>query len=352
MKKYIKSILFAVPGAESTVKAIKGKWRLEWNRISFYASDYLTDRRHLGWRRRGNDYWRLSSELVYWYHKLEKGLCLPPAARRFYGVDAARETCRLVKEWENSTFDRNHAILKAAIEALRAWRDRLNDVPPPSGEHKALIEQVARLLEDYAIDSRYSTPILSKSVDSSAFAHLRDLLEARRSTRDFEPDPVPEQQLEAAISAAQLSPSACNRQPWRLHFYRQPADVKAMLRLQNGNAGFGHTVPLLAVLTSDLGTFFDSTERMEPALDGGLFLMSFVLALQAQGLSSCCLNWCVDPEVDAQGHEIGQIPSDERILTFLAIGKSSPNSTVPRSARRPLQDVFISHNSLSQPTGQ
>jgi hypothetical protein len=85
-----------------------------------------------------------------------------------------------------------------------------------------------------------------------------------------------------------------------------------MLKLQNGNTGFGHTIPLLALVTADLGAFFDSSERIEPALDGGLFLMSFLLALESQGLASCCLNFCVGPQTDKMAHRIGNIPEQEK----------------------------------------
>jgi nitroreductase len=116
-----------------------------------------------------------------------------------------------------------------------------------------------------------------------------------------------------------------------------------MLKLQNGNRGFGHTIPMLAVVCCDMGAFFDSTERNEPPLDGGLFLMSFLLALQSLGLATCCLNWCVDPRVDQQGHQVGNIPQNEKILTFLAIGYAADDTVVPLSARRPLSDLIVAH---------
>lgn len=347
MKRHIKSVLYAIPGVHQRLRNGKRNWQAFRLRAECYLYDYQRDRRNLGWQRSAGDYWRLSSELIFQYHKLEKGLCLPPESRRFFGADAARETCRLLGEWLDSGNDRDASVFRAALETLRAWRKRADETPPAQGEHAALIEAVDHLLAMAPAQVELNTPITAQHVNGSTFETLHELMLSRRSTRDFDGTPVDFALVEQAISAAQLSPSACNRQPWHLHFYTEPEAIRAMLALQNGNAGFGQTVPLLAVVTADMGSFFDASERIEPALDGGLFLMSFLLALKSLGLSSCCLNWCVQPETDRRGHEIGHIPYSEKILTFLAIGHARPGAVVPRSARRPTADVIRLHDGLT-----
>ncbi len=350
MKRRIKSILSAVPGLRSGVRQLRRDWRAFSLRAGCYLSDYMEDRRHLGWRRRPGDYWRLSSELIFQYHKLEKGLCLPPASRRFFGAEAARETSRLLDEWTAGGGAPWAPVCLAAGETLRSWRERLDETPAPVS-HAALIARIDTLLAATAPYPAFATPAVPPALAPDAGGAIRDLMLSRRSIRDFDGRHVDFARVEHAVATAQLSPSACNRQPWHLHFYDQRAAIDAMLALQNGNAGFGHSVPLLAVLTADLGSFFDSSERIEPALDGGLFLMSLLLALQAQGLSTCCLNWCVLPDRDRRAHEVGHIPPQEKILTFLAVGHAREGAVAPRSARRPLQDVIRRHAGLEPPAG-
>jgi hypothetical protein len=48
------------------------------------------------------------------------------------------------------------------------------------------------------------------------------------------------------------------------------------LSYQNGNSGFGHTVPALFVITSDMRIFEKSGERNQGWVDGGLFAMALV----------------------------------------------------------------------------
>jgi nitroreductase len=54
-------------------------------------------------------------------------------------------------------------------------------------------------------------------------AAFRDLLRRRRSVRDFSPDPVPLDLVDAAIEAAATAPSGANRQPWRFVVVRDRA---------------------------------------------------------------------------------------------------------------------------------
>src|SRR3546814_1994141 len=67
--------------------------------------------------------------------------------------------------------------------------------------------------------------------------------------------------------------------------------IDRALSLQNGNRGFGHEIPCLLILCTDLSAFDTAGERYQHWIDGGMFSMSLVWALHALGYSSCCLNW-------------------------------------------------------------
>src|SRR5919108_1294447 len=54
-------------------------------------------------------------------------------------------------------------------------------------------------------------------------------LRARRSVRDFSPDPVPRELIENAIRSAGTAPSGANQQPWSFVVVSDP-EVKARLR--------------------------------------------------------------------------------------------------------------------------
>lgn len=313
-------------------------------KIAFYLNDARQTLRDMRWDAHApTNYCALSSELLFQYHKLEKGLCMP-GERRFFGYDPAISTIKLLSRWRQAGFSTQDRVYLGAIETLRAYRQRVDEAPP---ENTKLLRQKidAELSAQPQAKQELHTPYLFKHEIAAESIHLLEQLATqRRSVRSFRPEPVDQAVLRRAVQVAQLSPSACNRQPWRLHFYNDRPSINALLALQNGNRGFGQTIPTLLVLTSDARSFFDASERHEPYIDGGLFAMSLVLALQAQGIASCCLNWCVEPPQDSAAHQVGQIPASERIVMFIAAGHAEESALVPRSPRRETDSVLLVHN--------
>ncbi|ABM93693.1 nitroreductase family protein [Methylibium petroleiphilum] len=328
------------PAAKARLDAAKIVLK-RWVKLRHFISDLLHAKSFMFWSAQDTSYAKLSSELIFQYHKLEKGLCMA-GPRRFFGRDPVIATCRLVKRWSGAGLPSNDPVFLGAIETLRAYRDRLAVTPPPP-EHAT---QIWSLLNE-CLSLAPPTPSLTTPrpyQPSAGTAATFDLLCAqRRSVRAYTTDVVPISLIHEAIATAQLSPSACNRQPWRLHIYRDPQRTKHLLELQNGNAGFGHQLTTLLVVCADSRTFFDATERNEPYVDAGLFVMSLLLALQSRGLASCCLNWCVSPDTDQKGHDRGDIPSNEKIIMYLAVGYADAQAMVPRSPRRNLETVVTLH---------
>jgi nitroreductase len=329
MLRKVKDRLVSYPAAKHVVA------------VGYHAYDALHTLRYMRWKEQDHAYWKMSSELIFQFHKLEKGLCLggPP---RFFGEAPAKATLDIVTRWRRHGLPSDDAVYMAAIETLRAYRRRLERTPPDAA-NAALPALLDACLASCPENEALRTPIPHQKAHQDSDAILRTLCETRRSVRAFRALPVPMEALRGSIAVAQLSPSACNRQPCKVHVYAERAKIDTMLALQNGNKGFGHTVPLLLVLTADATGFFGGSERNEPFLDGGLFLMTLLLSLQAKGLATCCLNWCVSPNIDAEGHRRGGIPRSERILTFLAVGYAEDPAHVPRSARRALETMLIEH---------
>jgi nitroreductase len=152
---------------------------------------------------------------------------------------------------------------------------------------------------------------------------------------------VPNDLIAQAVSLAQLSPSACNRQPCKVYVAEDEILKNALLSHQNGNSGFGHLAPIIFVVTSNSNHFFGAIERNQPFIDGGLFSMSLLFALQTQGLVSCCLNWCVSPSTDSAVHTLLNIPKSERIIMYIAAGFPVINTTVPKSHRKEISNALV-----------
>jgi nitroreductase len=317
-------------------------------KLGLYGRDARQTWRDMRWRGAASQsYWVLSAELFFQYHKLEKGLSMP-GPKRFFGYDPASATMNLLERWRAQGLPTQSRVYRGAVATLQAYRERLDITPPARGA--LLLQRLDSVLAAHGVaDADVLTPQPLQALQQAAglnVGQLGTLLHARRSVRAFNPErQVPRELLTKAVELAQLSPSACNRQPWRVHAYEGRERIDALLRHQDGNRGFGHTAPLLLIICSDARCFFDASERHEPYVDGGLFAMSLTLALQAQGLSSCCLNWCVENAQDHAAHILGGLDPAERIVMFMVVGYAADEAVVPRSPRRPLEDVLTFHTS-------
>lgn len=284
----------------------------------------------------------LSSELLFQYHKLEKGLVMP-GAHRMFGAEPALACVDLCRRWLAAGHPGEDPVFLGAVQTLVSYEARLRaERLDPQG---VVLADVRALLAEVSVrDPGLATPMpLSDGPRQAApdsRATFSDLARMRRSVRSFKPEAVPKDVLLRAARDAQLSPSACNRQPCRIRVVSDAESKRRLLALQNGNRGFGHLVPQVAILTADERCFFDASERHEPYIDGGLFAMSFILSLRDQGIGTCCLNWCVTPGIDQAAHALLEIPAAERIIMLVALGYPAQGCQVPRSPRREVTDVI------------
>lgn len=169
---------------------------------------------------------------------------------------------------------------------------------------------------------------------------VRTLFETRRSVRNFaEGQTVPLEAVREAVRLASNTPSVCNRQAWRVHFFDKPDDVAAILRLQNGNSGFAY-VPSVSIVTVDLRLFSGAYERNQRWVDGGLFAMSYVWALHAEGLASCMLNWSMNNSASKKLRSVAGLEPWEDVISLVAIGQYPEHYRVARSPRRPVSEIL------------
>src|SRR5690606_10197493 len=110
---------------------------------------------------------------------------------------------------------------------------------------------------------------------------LRGFFASRHSIRSFDNDRIERSLIEEAVRMALFTPSACNRQPWRVYVVDDHKLLREVLNLQGGNRGFGDTVPCVLVVTGDLSATLHVGERYQPWLDGGMFAMSLVYAFHS-----------------------------------------------------------------------
>jgi len=279
---------------------------------------------------------RIESDIVRQYHVIEKGLTMPDF-RPGFGKDMVRGLVRSMRALEKHPCAArcDSGQLGAARATLREYHER----------HAALGHDISEILPDNCRDlwekatpgeggSRPFTPVAAG--DADAFERV---VRSRASVRNLDPDRTPSREtIMAAVDLAMRSPSVCNRQTARVHVFTG-VDAKRALSFQSGNRGFGHKIPMVIIVTSDLRYFTGTAERYQGWIDGGMFSMLLLLALHAQGLGAVSLNWSVNNERDRELRNAVAIPEYERVIMLIGCGHPTPEALIPVSARRRADDV-------------
>ena len=159
-----------------------------------------------------------------------------------------------------------------------------------------------------------------------------EVLEARRSVRAYKADPVPEDKLQRVLRAAQLAPTACNLQPWRL-VVLETAGREQELRRVFGGAWLAQA-PLVLCVASQPGVAWKRSDGKSYAdVDAAIVADHVILAAAAQGLGTC---WIGAFRPAAARELFGLLPDEEPVaLTPLGI----PAVSHKARPRQPLETL-------------
>lgn len=264
---------------------------------------------------------QLEGQITKDYHRIEKGLALNFPKRPF-GADAEE---RLSLAFASHDSGRDNSAYKNyaddALQALNSWNQggEIADLVSPRGD---------------SIPRTHITPGV-----------LDGFFKSRRSVRAFDKSrEIDENLISRAVSLAGNSPSVCNRQTWKAHYYSGSEDVARILKHQSGNRGFGSDASGVIIITSDVRLFSGSGERNQRWVDGGLFAMSVVWALHGLGVATCMLNWSKGNAASDALRAEAALDINEDVIVLIAVGHPVPNYRVARSERRPLSEIFQAHS--------
>jgi nitroreductase len=193
---------------------------------------------------------------------------------------------------------------------------------------------------------------------------LMDAIRGRRSVRLYEPDQVSQEVVAELLEAANMAPTASNRQPWEFIILGRE-DIQAMLPItdQAFEERFGHLPPdevvkklgRLSIPDSDkyrgLHRFYrslggapvvivayvergkDDFERLLNIADVSAAVQNLLLAAFERGLGSC---WMLGPvqKKAAALQEFLSIPANKEIIAIIPVGR--PKAVPEAPAKDPV----------------
>lgn len=270
-------------------------------------------------------------------HKLEKGLVMKPR-RPIFGLAYLHETVMSFADCaarfaEGRLTDRD--TLSWSRQVLITYFASVSESHPLIGECRKIFDNV--MMQGQWTDDKQRIPFARSEVELPSYESLLQLAQHRRSVRWFDGRPVPRELIDRAVVLAGLSPSACNRQPFRFAIFDDPELCQMVGAIPKGTPGWVHNIPCFIVIVGTLEAFDKEKDRHIPYIDGSLAAMSLCFALETLGISSCCVNWPDLADTEARMAKTLGLASYERPVMCLAIGYPDMKEKVPYSQKLPLE---------------
>lgn len=283
----------------------------------------------------------LEAKILRQTHVLEKGMSLE-SPRHGFGVQKAMELLSFIDEFvaygyqiEDSTPVCNAiGVLEAYVEF---HKDRKFEIPNVSERLEQLKKYIPRTDDVFGIKSQ-DFDCLERAIHGE----FPEFIKSRHSVRQFSERSLNYEDVGNAVRLAMNAPSACNRQSCKVYYYQDKKINNELAELIAGNTGFEQDARAYLVLTSDMSAFYDAFERNQVYVDAGIFCMALIEALHYYGIASCVLQNGELPERNLKFKKnCGNIPENEKIVLFIAIGYYKDKVIYATSHRKKLEEVFI-----------
>lgn len=135
-----------------------------------------------------------------------------------------------------------------------------------------------------------------------------EAIKNRRSIRTYKSEPVPKEKIETLLEAAQLAPSAANRQNWKFVVVDDVVIKKRLARACN-NQAFVSTASIV------IAGVVDSTQKWHQ-VDIAIAFEHIVLESVELELGSCWIGAFNEDEVK----RLLKIPQEKKVVALLTVG--------------------------------
>jgi nitroreductase len=160
------------------------------------------------------------------------------------------------------------------------------------------------------------------------------VIESRYSVRAYSDRAVPADVLQQVLRAAQLAPTAANRQPFRLLVARTRGREAAFRRLYH-REWFSQAPLVLGICTVPAEAWVRRDGKNYADVDATIAMDHLILAAASLGLGTCWVA-AFDPAV---AREVFDLPEGVDPLAFTPLGY--PADTAPERVRKPLADLVL-----------
>jgi nitroreductase len=272
------------------------------------------------------------AQLIFHTHQIEKGLS-HAKFRQGFGLDALRDLHRVM----DKIADKNSIEYQNALSALKEYL-YIHKKFDLSRQKQVLGDKIVKEIDQAKSTIGGSEIITKKSKEQNAKLPLDELMANRYSIREYSDEPVNDDKICNAIKIATKTPTACNRQSPRVAIIKNTGVIEKALQLQGGVNGYA-APPCLLLVTAENKAYLSASERHQSYIDGGLFAMSLLLALEFESLAAVPLHTMFDKKNDLATRRLLSIPKSESLIAYIAVGNLRDENKVAKSFRYPIEKI-------------
>lgn len=286
---------------------------------------------------------QLASRLVFSSHSLEKSLS-NDGFEIGHGFMVVRILIGLLDVYAGRDYDRDHLAYTNTLSVLGSFYDKhkrtkyQEEIEKMFGDWLPLIKSC-----NSEIGGATQIPVSEKR--NNDVKNFKQLAEGRFAVRAYSDESVSKTDILEALEIALKTPTVCNRQPVRVRVMYDKEIIAKVLAIQGGIAHY-ETPPVLLLITADDNSYVGVNERNQGYIDGGLFAMSVLYALEFKELAACPLHAMFETERDFKVRGMLNIPDNEKLITFISAGHFAEASNVCKSFRYPLDFILKEVNGL------
>lgn len=280
---------------------------------------------------------QLAAKLVFSAHSLEKSL----SNDNFeigHGLRTAQLLVDILKTYKSKNYDQDHLAYTSTLSVLSAFYKRHKETKFAE-EIDSILDTMLPEIENCKSTIGGSDEVFFKDKKDNDKKNFKELAEGRFAVRSYSDEPVSKKDIEEAIAIAMKTPTVCNRQSLRVHVMYKKEVIEKVLEVQGGIAYYD-TPPVLLLITADDNGYVGVNERNQGFVDGGLFAMSVLYALEYKKLAACpCHAMFTEiPEKTIRG--MLDLADSEKLITFISVGHFNEKNSVCKSFRYPVDYIL------------
>ena len=240
----------------------------------------------------------------------------------------------------------NYETLFSFINGINSLRELKKVYEEHNWTEKKEYKEVSDFLKEYKKIKKQKTGayVLTKEELKNDYdINYEKFIKSRHSTRNYKNMTLKIEDIKKAINMAKYTPSACNRQYIKVHYYPKGKMRRNVINYSLGKRDLYLGGVNTFIITFDTNGLQGKGERNQGYFNAGLFSTNFVNALHSLGIGTCFIQFDNSVSDEEKLKQINKIPSSERIAVILYAGYYDEKSIFCVSPRKEFEEYFTIH---------